>query len=538
VNLRPFHWLRSLHAKLFLVTALVTSVLTVAVAYSITKNSRAEMEGYSKSLALQTAQAVETEIIERDPTFQNPRAIEEILESLAGPSHSVYQIDVFRRSKEDPARIEMITSSGDDATVTWGQEMAPILDIKEPRGDLVDLTTGNKAWKIYQPIRSKAYGRPNSGLIRVYCDLERWEDVWRANLRRTINTLPLVVLGEFILLYVILGIFVHDPLKAVTDAMGRMEQGEAGARAEVHRKDELGLIADRFNVMAARLEEASRERERLIDEIQGFNQNLQGRIDEALAELQDRNRELQEALAGNSLLREELSQQERLAVAGQLTAAFAHEVGTPLNLVNGHIQMLRGQPDLSERAQERLGTIHAQIERVGDIVRKLLDITRRPQLNRESLHLGALLDELQRLWAPTLQAHRVAVSTEAPPDCVLEADRKQMEQLFINLVNNAVDALPGGGLITIRAYPEGSAGDWRVDVSDTGAGIPAAVLPQVFKPMFTTKPEGKGTGLGLPICREIVRSHGGDITIRSVEGQGTTVSFTLPKPGEASKPAS
>ena len=146
MNLRPFHWLRSLHAKLFLVTALVTSVLTVAVAYSITKNSRAEMEGYSKSLALQTAQAVETEIIERDPTFQNPRAIEEILESLAGPSHSVYQIDVFRRSKEDPARIEMITSSEDDATVTWGQEMAPMLDLKDPRSDLVDLTTGNKAW--------------------------------------------------------------------------------------------------------------------------------------------------------------------------------------------------------------------------------------------------------------------------------------------------------------------------------------------------------------------------------------------------------
>ncbi|MBK8727138.1 MAG: HAMP domain-containing protein [Holophagaceae bacterium] len=530
MRLRPFQWLRSLHAKLFLVTALVTSVLTVAVAFSITRNSRAEMEGYSRGLALQTAQAVETEIIERDPTFQNPRAIEEVLGSLAGPDHSIFQIDVFRRSKEDPDRIELMTSSGDDATISWGQDLAPMVDLKEAKSELVDLTTGNKAWKIFHPIRSKAYGRANVGLIRVYCDLERWEDVWRANLRRTLNTLPLVVLGEFILLYVVLGIFVHDPLKAVTDAMGRVEMGEAGARAVVHRKDELGLIADRFNDMADRLQAASLEREGLIEEIQGFNQNLQGRIDEALQELQDRNRELQEALAGNSLLREELSQQERLAVAGQLTAAFAHEVGTPLNLVNGHIQMLRGQGDLSDKAQERLGTIHAQIERVGDIVRKLLDITRRPQLNREALHLGALLDELQRLWAPTLQAHRVAVNTEAPPDCVLEADRKQMEQLFINLVNNAVDALPGGGLITIRAFQEGMNGDWRIEVTDTGAGIPAAVLPQVFKPMFTTKPEGKGTGLGLPICREIVRSHGGDIAIRSVEGQGTTVSFTLPKP--------
>jgi signal transduction histidine kinase len=95
-------------------------------------------------------------------------------------------------------------------------------------------------------------------------------------------------------------------------------------------------------------------------------------------------------------------------------------------------------------------------------------------------------------------------------------------------VNNAVDAMPQGGLLTIRAEQD-THGGWRVDIADTGAGIPAAVLPQVFKPMFTTKPEGKGTGLGLPICREIVRAHGGDIAIRSTEGQGTTVTFTLPK---------
>lgn len=527
MRLRPFAWFRSLHAKLFLVTALVTSAVTVGVAYSITKNSRIELENYSRGLALQTAAAVETDINERDPGFQNPRAIEEVLESLADPSRSLYQIDVFRRTRDG---IELVTSSAEDAGVEWSQDLAAQLELKEPKAELVDLTTGNKAWKVFQPIRSRAFARPNTGFIRVYCDLERWEEVWRANLRRTLNTLPLVILGEFILLYVLLGIFVHDPLKAVTEAMSRMERGEGGARAEVRRKDELGLIADRFNEMASRLEEAARERERLFEEIQGFNQTLQSRIDEALLELQERNRELQEALAGNALLREELGAQERLAVAGQLTAAFAHEVGTPLNLVHGHLQMLRSQADLPEKAQERLNTIHAQIQRVGDIVRKLLDVTRRPQLHREPLHLGGLLEELQRLWSPTLQAHRVAVAVDLPGDCVVDADRKQMEQLFINLVNNAVDALPGGGLITITARPEGQAGEWRVEVADTGAGIPAAVLPQVFKPMFTTKPEGKGTGLGLPICREIVRGHGGEIALRSEEGRGTTVSFTLPGP--------
>jgi len=108
----------------------------------------------------------------------------------------------------------------------------------------------------------------------------------------------------------------------------------------------------------------------------------------------------------------------------------------------------------------------------------------------------------------------------------VSADRKQMEQLFINLVNNAVDAMPDGGHINLRVRPTGEG--WNVELQDSGHGIPADVLPKVFKPMFTTKPEGKGTGLGLPICREIVRTHGGEIRLESEVGRGTTVIFSLP----------
>jgi signal transduction histidine kinase len=231
-----------------------------------------------------------------------------------------------------------------------------------------------------------------------------------------------------------------------------------------------------------------------------------------------------------SLLREELSQQERLAVAGQLSATFAHEVGTPLNLVNGHLQILQSQTGLPEKAAERLGHIHSQIQRVSGIVRRLLDMTRRPQLLKGELHLDAFLQDLQALWAPTIAAHAVQIHRLVPPDCVLDADRKQMEQLFLNLVNNALDAMPDGGAVTISAARQpGPEGLWEIRVADTGQGIPQEAIPQVFKPMFTTKPEGKGTGLGLPICREIVRGHGGDIRIESEEGKGTTLIFTLPE---------
>jgi signal transduction histidine kinase len=139
-----------------------------------------------------------------------------------------------------------------------------------------------------------------------------------------------------------------------------------------------------------------------------------------------------------------------------------------------------------------------------------------------------LLD-LAQLWAPALSARRIAFRLEVPAGCTLMADRRQLEQILINLVNNAADATEGGGSITISCTKAGpGGGEWEVSVSDTGHGIPAEAIGSVFRPMFTTKPEGKGTGLGLAICRAIVRAHGGEIGIESEPERGTTVRFTLP----------
>jgi signal transduction histidine kinase len=162
----------------------------------------------------------------------------------------------------------------------------------------------------------------------------------------------------------------------------------------------------------------------------------------------------------------------------------------------------------------------------------MLDLTRRPQLHREQQSFSSLLADLQQLWLPTLAAHGVVVEEEAPASCELDVDRKQMEQLFLNLMNNAVDAMPTGGTVRIGIRPAEESNPtglwWEVRFHDSGQGIPTELLGQVFRPMFTTKAEGKGTGLGLSICREIVRNHGGDIRIESHPGQGTSVVFTLP----------
>ena len=176
--------------------------------------------------------------------------------------------------------------------------------------------------------------------------------------------------------------------------------------------------------------------------------------------------------------------------------------------------------------------IHTQIQRVGDIVRKLLGLTRRPQLSLEPTPLRPLIEGLHQLWIPTLASHAIHFELDAPEDCVLHVDRKQMEQIFINLVNNAIDAMGEGGRIELRVQADPASDParprWQFELEDTGGGIPPEILSKVFKPMFTTKPEGKGTGLGLAIVREIVRAHGGDVRLDSTLGQGTTVRFTLP----------
>jgi len=531
MRIRPLAWLRSLHAKLFLLLGLVTSVLTVAVAYSIIRNSRRELESYSRRLVIEAVGTVETDVTERDPTFKDPDKLDQLLASIAGPDRSIFQIDVFKRVGKG-SEVALVRSSGDESLVDWGPEIGSYLSLSGPQTELVDLNTGGRAWKVYMPIHAHKPGQPPVGLIRAYCDLERWEVVWGNNLKRTLRTLPGVLLGEFILLWLILRVLISDPIEAMVMAMQGLERGDPSARAPVRRSDELGLIAVRFNDMATQLQRASQEREALIQEISGLNANLQDRIDDALSELQAKNDELAGLVERNALLREELGAQERLAVAGQLTATFAHEVGTPLNLVAGHLQLLDAQKDLPDKAKERLGVIGAQIQRVGDIVRRLLDLTRRPLLRRQPLVFADLLSELQQLWTPTMTSHGVKVEAAAPAGCLLDVDHKQMEQLFLNLMNNAVDAMPGGGRVTLAARPSEESSPsglwWEFLFQDSGQGIPTELLGQVFRPMFTTKPEGKGTGLGLSICREIVRNHGGDIRIESAEGEGTCVIFTLP----------
>ena len=244
-----------------------------------------------------------------------------------------------------------------------------------------------------------------------------------------------------------------------------------------------------------------------------------------LARLRDRNDELVRSYQSVSRLRETAAHAQQLAAVGQTMANVAHQIGTPLNLVSGHVQLL--QHEISDpNIQRRLRIVQEQIDRVVATVRGLLEHAR-PQRERQTVRIDAILARMGDAMRARLASSGVTLDLKIQrPLASVAADEAQLELALLNLVTNALDAMPNGGTLTLAATNDD--GRVRIDVRDTGSGVDAAVLPRLFEPWVTTKSAGRGTGLGLSITRDLITSLGGTITFSTASGQGTTFTIDLP----------
>jgi two-component system NtrC family sensor kinase len=279
------------------------------------------------------------------------------------------------------------------------------------------------------------------------------------------------------------------PILGLNEVMKRAGRGDLTVRAPANRSDEVGQLGAAFNHM--------------MDE---------------LGQARDREKVRQTQLAHT----------EKMAAVGTLAASVAHEVNNPLGGVLTCLENMRADPSNEEMRVRYLALIQNGVERIQRTVANLLDFSRQRPLHPEPISINSSLHGVVELAAYQLRKSGVEVHFGLHPgDPRVMADRSQMEQLFLNLVLNALQAMPEGGTLTLHTGI--SDGLMFAEVRDTGRGIPPEIRDRIFDPFFTTRATGGGTGLGLAVSESIVGAHGGRIEVTSHVGTGSAFRVWLPR---------
>jgi signal transduction histidine kinase len=494
-------WL-NLQWKILLLFAVSMSLILLLSSYLHTVRTRAVIarEHYENVI---TQTTVLTDRISRYDYFSSLEDLQQEMQLVAGSRPDFKQIDVYQNSANGPLLIAT-TEAGAPALSSFsgGENTA----IEQPRSGVrsSEITRNNSEyWLINADIKNPQH----SGFIQALV-LKSTNRKLVDNLHREYNLLLFGGVGaSVVLLYLIFNYFFRRPVKEILQAMAQTRAGDLSARAPVLRDDELGAIARGFNRLMENVAERSEEREELLKRISELNDELQGQVEVATSELR--------ATSANLICTQQrLAYSERMAAIGQVTASLAHEIGTPLNAVAGHLHLL-GRNHLEESdTQRRLKIINAQLGAIVQTVKSLLERTHRRAITFELADINEVVRELVQLIGPMVESRNISLSISLDSNLPLVlADRESLHQVFLNLVNNSCDAMPNGGQLEIATRNLYQEKQIEIMFSDSGMGIAEHVVEHLFEPMFTTKQSG--TGLGLVIARDIIAEHRGRIELVS-----------------------
>jgi two-component system NtrC family sensor kinase len=421
----------------------------------------------------------------------------------------------------------------------YREAYTPSSRIVAPRGDRPEIT--RFAPFVRQPLgftKGQEAGEAQEHPIEIPVDLQ---GPWKATLvvKWTLGAVESMLKTEerisitFAILFVIVLTLVSGlitqrmlgkPLEALAAAMRDVGGGDLSRRIPVETVDEIGKLSQGFNRMLERLSQADAQ-------IRAFNQHLAAEIEAATHDLSEKNATLAQLNRLLNDMRLDNASKVRLATLGQLAAQLAHEIGTPLSSVSGHIQLALLQRDLAPALRDRLDVSAREIERISKIVRDYLDSTRPLEPERRATALPRLLEEAVELVEGVDAGKHRRIRWKVDPGLgEVVTDAGLLRQIVVNLLSNALDAVdPRDGHVGVEASQVGD--DVLITVSDTGHGIPPDDLRRIFEPFYTTKGRGKGTGLGLAICRQLTAALGGTITVDSVQGKGSTFFVRIPRQG-------
>ena len=357
------------------------------------------------------------------------------------------------------------------------REVRPHLENPDGKSVIRDVTLDGKPYKVF-------YFPRNPG--RFYCLLRPLEAI--AEAKRTLTwyilSSAVLVTGLVALISHLIGKNLTNPIKVLVNSTARVATGNLDEQCQLKTHDEIGDLAAAFNRMTRDLKQS----------------------------------------------RDQLIQAERLATAGRMSASFAHEIRNPLSSMRMLAQMLMQKPEMSEEQhQQSLRYILEEIERIDTIVKGLMDFARPAALALTQQPLAPILQAVLALMEANLAHHKIELVLDVLPETPeIPFDSDKLKQAFMNVVLNAMEAMPQGGVLKVSTIM----GEDRVGIKvvDNGVGISAEDLAHLFEPFFTKKT--RGTGLGLANVKRILEEHGGNVEIESALGEGTEVLLWLPLSSE------
>ena len=525
---------RSLLAKIIFLTGMIVSIILILFSFInlhlLEKYSQKTIEDSAVLLAKGIDASIETK-----RRLYNPELLKREVDVIVESNRGVDAIHIFLFANQDQSNpeseVRFLIDSNTTRIFQVTREMQAILLKNHMYSQIKKEESDERFLTVVVPLHT--YNVVIGGiavrfrLSNLDSTLSRRRILFEFS---TFATVALLVVALSWMMYSM----VTRPVRQLVNGMGKVELGDLSWQIKSKRRDELGILTASFNHMVLELAETSAKNRQLLQEVELLNQNLQKRVEETTSELVLRNRELKEANERLIAMQRRLWDAERLATLGQVVANIAHEIGSPLGAVSGHIQLLKTDKTITPEQFKRLDLIDTQLNRVVSIIQQMLASVRSRSPVSKAVDVKSVTNDVLFLLSPMLSDKKYILQNRLPdglPPILMNND--SLQQVFLNLLTNALDAMPDGGTLEITADiapPEGGHGKKMMEISirDSGEGITPEVQKHIYEPFFTTKPAGKGTGLGLALCKDIVARYDGKISFESQPGKGTSFHVFLP----------